>query len=83
MTCVSLVQVLGIVGTAGALWWFVWASDNQKALVEETAAPVLGTLLSAWNWLADALTRLKDRITGAAEEIPIMTPYRLWRGRVL
>jgi hypothetical protein len=65
MTGEMLAQVLGILATGGALWWFVWASDNQKAAVEETLAPVVGTLLSAWNWLLDALIRLKDRITGA------------------
>ncbi|BDA42979.1 Vacuolar protein sorting/targeting protein 10 [Coccomyxa sp. Obi] len=56
--------VVGIVGTAGALWWFVWASDNQKAALEETLSPVVGTIASAWNWLLDALIGLKDRITG-------------------
>ncbi len=63
--------MLGIVGTAGALWWFVWASDDQKAAVEETLAPVVGTLLSTWHWLLDALMRLKERITGETTLPPV------------
>ena len=49
---------------AVALWWFKFAGDELRARVEETAAPVIGGLASAWRWLVDAILRLKDRAMG-------------------
>ena len=57
-------QLLAIAGVAFSIWWFMLASDDMKAALEETAAPVVGALASAWGWLLDALVALKDRITG-------------------
>lgn len=58
-------QLLAIAGVAFSIWWFMLASDDAKAALEETAAPVVGALASAWGWLLDALVALKDRIAGA------------------
>lgn len=63
--CLELVQVLAILGVAFAVWWMNYASESIKARIEETVSPVVGALLSAWNWLLDTLIDLKDRITGA------------------
>ena len=32
--------------------------------MEETAAPVIGGMASAWQWLVDAILHLKERATG-------------------
>ena len=52
----------------------VHAGERQyaKAALEETAAPVVGALASAWGWLLDALVALKDRITGARTRIALL-----------
>lgn len=49
---------------AAALWWFKFAGDELRAMVEETAAPVIGGMASAWQWLVDAVLRLKERAMG-------------------
>ncbi len=63
-SCRASPQVLAILGLGFAVWWVNYASDNIKATIEETLSPVVGTLLSAWNWLLYSLVQLKDRITG-------------------
>ena len=48
-----------------ALWWFKFAGDEMKATIEETAAPIIGGMASAWQWLVDAVLSLKERVTSA------------------
>ncbi|CAL5221253.1 g3408 [Coccomyxa viridis] len=61
--------MLGVVGVLGAaaLWWFKFAGDELRAMVEETAAPVIGGMASAWQWLVDAVLRLKERAMGVSQ----------------
>lgn len=60
----------GVVGALGAvaLWWFKFAGDELRAMVEETAAPVIGGMASAWRCLVDAILRLKERATGKGSD---------------
>ena len=53
-------MVLGAVG----VWWFKFASDEVKARIEETTAPLMGGLSSAWRLLVEGAVRLKERVTG-------------------
>lgn len=61
--------VAGVLGAA-ALWWFKFAGDELRATVEETAAPVVGGMASAWQWLVDAILRLKERAMGEPLDTP-------------
>ncbi len=49
-----------------ALWWCKFASDELKATMEETLAPVIGSLRSIGEWLVEAAMRLKEKATGCA-----------------
>lgn len=51
---------------AVALWWFKFASDELKAMTEETLAPIMGSLRSTGEWLVEAVMRLKEKATGGA-----------------
>ena len=51
---------------AVALWWFKFASDELKAMTEETLAPIVGSLRSTGEWLVEAVMRLKEKATGGA-----------------
>lgn len=53
-------MVLGAIG----VWWFKFASDEVKARIEETIAPLMGGLSSAWRLLVEGTMRLKERVTG-------------------
>ena len=61
-------MVLGAIG----VWWFKFASDEVKARIEETIAPLMGGLSSAWRLLVEGAMHLKERVTGEPTLMPVM-----------
>ena len=61
-------MVLGAFG----VWWFKFASDEVKARIEETMAPLMGGLSSAWRLLVEGAMRLKERMSGESTLTPVM-----------
>ena len=65
-------MVLGAFG----VWWFTFASDEVKAKIEETTAPLIGGLSSAWRLLVEGAMRLKERVTGRSTLTAVMFTTR-------